>query len=334
MCKKNIQKILISAPLRLSIAGGGTDLPEFSKQYGAHIISTAISLRVTVHITNRNTHRMEEEYWYLFAKRNPGMSVQSVESPVSPGAGLGGSGSFVTCLLLAEKIIKNKLTDITPSKIGLEAYLWERELLKKPVGFQDPIAAAVGGCVEMITKPNGKITIRKRDDLSEAIDYMLKTQIIIADTLIRRTASNILTSLATHLKKSNPKDIKGIAQADEVVHILKNRDGVAFGKLLDRHWQRKRTLISEITLPKLDALIGAAKKAGASGSKVIGAGGGGFLMVSGHPKARENIENSLRAQGCKIVPLNVEQEGVRIEHFNFSNLKEETLCFSKSSMHR
>lgn len=302
----------MSAPLRLSLAGGGTDLPEYWCRNEAQILSVAVNARVFTTVRSGSKVVEETALTSLFRKRNMGFYVDSVDCAVSHGAGLGGSGAVSVCLVAIERYL-SRCTWADVVGIGLEAYRWEREILRLSVGFQDQLAAALGGCVEMVASPEGAVRAWRRDDLVDAIDEMLENQILIVETGHRRPAQVVLERLAGRLTAATPENLSRIAKVQEVETLVRIRDGEAFGTLLDRHWQGKRAMLPEATRPSFEVLIATAKKAGATGGKIIGAGGGGFLMVSGPVQARRAIEHALGEIGCPSMPLRVDRVGIRLE---------------------
>lgn len=298
----------LSAPLRLSLAGGGTDLPNYYMKSGARILAVALDSRIYVEIGDNITHQ-PSMLTDLFKSNHPSLNVQ-VRSNVSPGAGLGGSGAMATALATASIYLEK---GEMPSAIeaGLLAYYWERELLGQPTGFQDQLAAAVGGCVEMTASKSGKIKAFKRPDLLDGIHYFMENNFILIETGLRRNASLFLEKLANSYSKPNKA---GPATVEDVEQAIVNRDAEKFGILLKNHWESKCYRLPETTNPEIDFMIQTALDAGADGAKVIGAGGGGFILISAHTEKRPAVISRLDSIGCVLADFSVSDHGVRLEN--------------------
>lgn len=302
----------VKSPLRLSLAGGGTDLPEWYQHRPAHLLSVAVDMFVEVEVLpgqNDISQEPQGPLVQLFLDRNPGQSCL-VRSDCSPGAGLGGSGALAVCLVAAEAAIRGHR--LTPAGVAAEAYRWEREYLGEPVGFQDPFASALGGVVEMTADASTAPSGHRRSDMADDIDWLLEHALVIAETPIRRAASTVLGVLSnSKLMASAPADHRPAGVA-EMAEAISSRDGAAMGEVLLRHWAAKRRNLPEASSPFLDTCVETAIAAGAMGAKVIGAGGGGFLMVAGSPTCRQRVAEQLTTLGCVSRRLRVFRNGVHI----------------------
>jgi D-glycero-alpha-D-manno-heptose-7-phosphate kinase len=302
--------ITVRTPLRLSIAGGGTDLPEWYRSRPASLLSVTIDLYVRVEICEHGAGA-DDALSNLFATRNPGWRAM-VSADCSPGAGLGGSGALAVCLAAAECIVRGDTVD--PSAVAAEAYRWERSILGQPVGFQDHFSTAFGSATRMTAGPEEKPTAHVDDDLADHLDWLLDHALVISDTPTRRPASRVLAALSRSSLMRHGDDNHRPVRVDEMEVPIRARDGAALGQLLRRHWAAKRRNLPEASTDYLDECVAAALDAGATGAKVIGAGGGGFLMVSGPPVAREETKRALTEIGCTPRSVRVCRSGVHAEH--------------------
>jgi D-glycero-alpha-D-manno-heptose-7-phosphate kinase len=299
-----------SAPLRLSLAGGGTDLPEWYRAHGAHLVAVAIDLRIQVElgVQQQGTNGPLID----LARRRWGRSDLSVRCEVSAGAGLGGSGALAVALVALELAAAGRPTT-DPLAIGLEAYAWERQILGAPVGFQDHLCAAFGSCVEMWAEADGRIRARRRSDLAGGMDELLSTSILLFDTSARRSASTSLGPLSTYLGSAPPDGLDGLAKVAEVEAVLTSRDGAAFGEVLRRHWAKKAALHPQLATVAATDLIDRCRVAGATGGKLVGAGGGGFVMVAGPADRRDAVVEAGRRAGVRPLPVKVADRGAFVD---------------------
>lgn len=299
-----------SAPMRLSLAGGGTDLPAAYRRSGAHLLAVAISTRVTVEIGLDVDHQ-PSPLCDLFRSFHPKYGV-SVRSDVGPGSGLGGSGAVAAALVAASRYLTTGAMP-PPLEVGLTAFRWESELLGEPVGFQDPVAAALGGCVEMTATPDGEITAHVRPDLVAGLESLLTRNFVIVESGLRRSASQLLERLATSYENDDLSLDVGPATVEDVQQAILAADGQKFGQLLRAHWASKCRRLPGASTPEIDLIIQTALAAGADGAKAIGAGGGGYVLMSGTVENRSQVVAALARMGCRIMDFSLEMEGVRNE---------------------
>ncbi|MCL2312468.1 MAG: hypothetical protein FWC41_08295 [Firmicutes bacterium] len=295
----------VSAPLRLSLAGGGTDLPEYYLKSETKLLSVAINERINI-VCGKNIQHDSSELTNLFQQKCHGYNVK-VESNINPGNGLGGSGALAVALVAAQNHVNN--ISKSPLDIALEAYYWERNILNKSVGFQDQVASAYGGCTEMRAFPNGKIEAFKRDDLIKPLDNLLQKNLIFVETNQNRDADNLLKKLAKSFdeigtKKLNPADF------NDVENVILEENERDFGKLLKAHWENKKKRLESSTTEKIDEIINYAENQGALGAKVIGAGGGGFILLCASDKNKNNLCKKLLNSGYTIREYKVDQNGI------------------------
>ena len=302
------------APLRVPLAGGGTDLPEWYKVRGAHLLSAAIDrrLRLQVELGPQSPTQALDPLARHFLSLHPGWGLATT-CDVPPRVGLGGSGCLAVCLVAAHAAIER--LDLTPQQIGWEAYRWEREIIGSPVGFQDQIAAAVGGAVIMSASPGGEVTAAQDRPLCDALNDLFATSLVVAQTPLRHRASTHLVTLARSFGQPSSAKTFQPATVEAMRAAILARDGVAVGQLLRAHWEAKRANSPDMTNPTIDAAMDAALSAGAVGGKLMGAGGGGFLLLSGSPAVRSRIIAAVEEAGCIHHEIRCQSQGVQVmEH--------------------
>lgn len=321
--------IITKTPLRVSFAGGGTDLAAFYDQEEGLVVSSAISLSVYIAV-----HEFFERQIVLkYSKTESVNTVDEVEHPLfreclqraevggpieltsfadipSKGSGLGSSSSFAVGLIKALSAFKGQ--NIGPEHCAAEACEVEIERLGEPIGKQDQYAAAYGGLN----------TIRFRADGSVHVDPIILTRekrqvldenLIMFYTGITRSASGILAEQKQNTVNDSEKfrslqTMKGMA--GELVTSLNAGQIDAVGDLMHAGWLEKRKLAAKISNPQIDAWYEAGRAAGARGGKLLGAGGGGFLMFYCEKEKQLALREALN--DLREVPFGLETQGTRI----------------------
>lgn len=299
--------IKFSAPLRLSLAGGGTDLPEKYLESGARVMSVSLNEKITITV-GKEIENEPSPLIDLFRTKHPDYSVQ-VSSNVPAGSGLGGSGTLSVALVAADNYLSTGFIG-EPVQIGIEAYRWEREILHQPVGFQDQLVASLGGCVEMNAATTGEVEAKRREDLLKGLYTIMDNNFILIETGIHRDANEILKQLA--LSYSQKSEL-GPATFEDIEDAILKGDSEKFGLLLQNHWYAKRQRLPEATTQEIDYIIQKAIEAGAIGAKTIGAGGGGYILLCAKTGKKIPVIEKLKSLGCVIADLTLSSEGVRME---------------------
>lgn len=323
--------IITRSPLRISIGGGGTDLPSYYERHGGFLISAAINHYV--YITLNRT--FQQEIILKYSKLERVGSIAEVEHPIvrealrmtgiaetpfleitsmadiPAGTGLGSSGSFTTALLRA--LHCHNKTFIEPGQLAAQACDIEINRLKEPIGKQDQYIAAYGGVTCFEFKADGTVVAAPLK-LSEDTSYKLQDNLLLFYTGKSRTAGSILkdqndkTKVDDGVMLANLHTIKELGL--EIRRALEGDDLVRFAQLLDRHWQTKRKRSGTITDPAIDACYEYGIANGALGGKLIGAGGGGFLLFYAHDKS--SLRRAMRDKGLKEVHWNFDYEGTKV----------------------
>jgi D-glycero-alpha-D-manno-heptose-7-phosphate kinase len=319
--------IITRTPLRVSFAGGGTDLPSFYRQYGGGaVVSAAIDKYIHVLVNTKfdrsvrvaysaveNVDRFEDLKHGLVreAMRLTGVTEQleihTIADIPSEGSGLGSSSSLTVGLLNALYAYKGEVKD--PATLAEEACRIEIEILGGTLGKQDQYAAAFGGLHYFEFQPDDSVkatpiplTAKDRERLSDHLSLFY--------TGITRQAQGILKTQDARTKTNAASLERMRSLAATTRDAMLARDWARVGAILDEGWRLKRELSTGITSNDIDDAYARAKAAGAYGGKITGAGGGGFLLVVHPPERSHEISNALRPM--TRLPVRVAPEGSQI----------------------
>jgi D-glycero-alpha-D-manno-heptose-7-phosphate kinase len=322
--------IIARSPLRISLGGGGTDLPSYYREFGGFLIAAAMdkAVYVCVHRTfgtemviryskmERCQHRTEvrhpiiREALDILQINERNIDITSL-ADIPAGTGLGSSGSFGTALLKALYRYRNKI--ITPSEVAELACHIEIERLKEPIGKQDQYVAAHGGinCYEF--HPDDTVTVKPLE-LSEETLGRLEERVLLFSTGIIRQAGEILQDQDTKTRSQSREMIENLHHIKQIGYeskaVLERGDLEAYGRLLHEHWERKRQRSKLISNPDIDRWYEVARSNGAVGGKLIGAGGGGFLMF--YASDPTHLRRAMEAEGLSELRFRFDYEGTRI----------------------
>jgi D-glycero-alpha-D-manno-heptose-7-phosphate kinase len=316
--------------LRITLGGGGTDLPSYYEQHGGFLIAAAIDRYV--YITLHETFVSDLIVKYSELERVPeaaqlkhpiireafallGMSGRSLEltsmADIPAGTGLGSSGSFTTALLKALHAQKKDL--IHPAELAAEACNIELGRLTEPIGKQDQYIAAYGGLTCFKFLPDGRVEAWPLRVSEETRDN-LEDNLLLFFTGYSRSASAILKEQDQKSKQAdtgmteNLHFVKDLGQQSQ--RALESGDLPGFARLMDVHWQRKKERSGGMSNPNINEWYDLAMENGALGGKLIGAGGGGFLMFYAEDKAR--LRHVMRQNGLKEVRFRFDFEGSKL----------------------
>ena len=298
--------IICRAPLRISLGGGGTDLPSYYRDHGGFVIAGAIDkyVFITLHETFQqqiivkysklevvNTvdeiqHPIVREALKLVPVSTPHLEITSL-SDIPAGTGLGSSGSFTTALLRALHTLKR--TYISPGELAEQACHIEIDLLKEPVGKQDQYIASYGGLTCFTIGTDGRVEVSPLE-VSTTTRNDLEDNLIFFYTGVTRSASAILKDQDDRTKKSDDEMIRNLHFVKELGYASKKAmeqgDLREFASLMHVHWENKRRRSAGMSSSAIDEYYELARQHGALGGKLIGAGGGGFLMLYTEDKTR------------------------------------------------
>jgi D-glycero-alpha-D-manno-heptose-7-phosphate kinase len=322
--------IVVRSPLRISLGGGGTDLPSYYRDHTGFLIAAAIDkyVYITLHQT------FVQELIIKYSKLERVMSIEDVEHPIireslkhlavaaphleitsmadiPAGTGLGSSGSFTTALLKALHTLKKNL--IHPRELAEEACHIELNLLKEPIGKQDQYIAAYGGITCFQFSPDGTVEARPLK-IDEETLYNLEDNLLLFFTGYSRSASAILQEQD---KKSQSKDQDMIANLHFIKELgFQSKEALekghlhAFAELMNVHWEHKKKRSGSMSNDTINQWYELALRNGAIGGKMIGAGGGGFLMFYADDKVK--LRHAMREAGLHEVRFRFDFAGTQV----------------------
>jgi D-glycero-alpha-D-manno-heptose-7-phosphate kinase len=324
--------IISRAPVRISFFGGGTDYPEYFAQHGGAVLATAVnkfsyvtaspflshlfdySIRVSyrqaecVKRVDELQHNVYRECLKLCGLQKD-IELHNV-ADLPAFTGLGSSSAFTVSLLHALHSFKGEF--VTPLELAYEAIHVERDLLKDNVGCQDQTLAAVGGFNRIHFRTETDIVV-ERVPLSQARLQEFERHLFIVFTGVKRKASEVVAKQLQRVGQ-NTATLKTMrAMVDEGFDILTSRQPLKkFGELLDAAWQAKRSLDGGVSTSEIDAIYERGLKAGAWGGKLLGAGGGGFILFFAPPAKHAKLKKIFA--GHQILEVKLNASGSQIIH--------------------
>jgi D-glycero-alpha-D-manno-heptose-7-phosphate kinase len=322
--------LITRSPLRVSLGGGGTDLPSYYQNYGGFLIAAAIDKYVYITVHRRFAPELLVKYSKLelvetaaklehpilreaFASMD--MDGRSLEltsmADIPAGTGLGSSGSFTTAVLKALHAHRKHL--IHPAELAEQACDIELNKLHEPIGKQDQYIAAVGGITAFTFHRDGRVEYRPVR-ISEETLFNLEDNLLLFFTGYSRAASQILRDQKDRSQKNDLAMLENLHFTKELGHrslaALETDNLPEFARLMDEHWQRKKARTTGMSNDRINAWYDLAMKNGALGGKLIGAGGGGFLMFYAEDKTR--LRHTMREQGLQEVRFGFDFEGTKV----------------------
>jgi D-glycero-alpha-D-manno-heptose-7-phosphate kinase len=321
--------IIVRSPLRITLGGGGTDLPSYYRDHTGFLVAAAIDkyVYITVHQTfvddlivkysilervsklDDLKHPIVREAFKLVGLKAHALEITSM-ADIPAGTGLGSSGSFTTALLKALHAHRKNL--IHPRELAEQACDIEINRLGEPVGKQDQYIAAFGGVTcfdfnrdDTVTAAPARFSSEVLDNLEEGLTmfftgYTRAASVILKDQDDRSKAkdSSVIDNLH-YVKELGQRSLKALEAGD--LHL--------FGQLMDEHWQHKKKRSGAMSNPKIDGWYDLAMRNGAAGGKLIGAGGGGFLLFYADDKRR--LRHVMREAGLEEVRFRFDFEGTK-----------------------
>lgn len=324
--------ILARAPLRISLGGGGTDLPSYYTCYGGFVLSAAINKYVYIYVNRpaaddllRIKYSRYEEVTSVddiqhdlvrpalkLLNLNSSLEIVSM-ADVPAGTGLGSSGSYLVALLTALYAFKRERVPV--QALAEQACYIEIELAGHPVGKHDQYLAAFGGITCLDIKPDGKVHVSPLDISISTVEE-LRNCILLFYTGITRRSHDILEDQKQDTRSGDTTVIDSLHRTKElgyrIKETLEQADLERFGLLLDEHWQNKKRRSGKISDPNIERWYEIAKANGTLGGKIIGAGGGGFLMLYCPNSTKPRVRQALAAEGLREMPLDFDFEGAKV----------------------
>ena len=325
--------IISRTPFRISFFGGGTDYPAWYRDHGGTVLAATIDkycyltcrylppffkhrIRVVYsQIENCRTideishPAVREVLRYLQIER--GVEIHH-DGDLPARSGMGSSSAFTVGLLHALYALKGQMP--TKRQLAAESIQIEQEMIKETVGSQDQVLAAFGGFNHVTFSQDGEISVKPLTLTGERLRE-LNSHLMLFYTGIERMASNIAVSYVTEVdsKRSQLRIMKGLVE-ESLAILNTGQDITAFGALLDEGWQAKRTLSSRVSSNYVDELYAHALSNGALGGKLLGAGGGGFMLLFVPPSRQSQVKEALKK--LIFVPFHFDFSGSQIIFFD------------------
>lgn len=322
--------IIARSPLRISLGGGGTDLPSYYEEHEGFLISAAIDkyVYITLHKT------FEKEIILKYSRMEKVRKVEEIQHPIfreaikmlhmegypleicsmadiPGGTGLGSSATFTTALLKALHTAKGDI--VSTRTLAEEACEIEMVRLGEPIGKQDQYIAAYGGITCMNFRKNGYVWVDPLN-ISQETFYNLEDNLILFFTGFVHSAGNILKEQDDASREKNKDMVDNLHFVKELGRqsqkAFERGDLDAFAEIMNVHWEYKKKRSGGMSNPKIDEWYGLAMENGASGGKLIGAGGGGFLMF--YAKDKQKLRHAMGRAGLEEVRFRFEMEGTKI----------------------
>jgi D-glycero-alpha-D-manno-heptose-7-phosphate kinase len=330
--------IITRTPFRVSFFGGGTDYPAWYRERGGAVLATTIDKYC--YITCRYLPQFfEHKHRIVYSKIENVRDVSQIEHPsvravlgwrgaergleihhdgdLPARSGLGSSSSFTVGLLHALSALEGR--HITKRELAAQAIHVEQEVIREVVGSQDQVSAAHGGFNRIEFRPDESIQVDPIV-LPKARIEELQASLMLCFTGLSRNAPEIAKSKIANFASRTAELGAMQAMVDEAIGVLRDpaRPIAGFGRLLDESWQLKRRLSDKVSTPLIDDLYARARARGAVGGKILGAGGGGFLLLFAEPGAQDSIRKELA--DLVHVPMRFDYEGSKVVLYQPSGL--------------
>ena len=318
--------IFSRAPLRVSLGGGGTDLPSYYREHGGFLVSGAIDKYVYMltHTVFQRRYRMKyselEEVDEIAQIRHPilretllrhwrgnPLEIASV-ADVPAGTGMGSSGAYTVCLL--KGLAQARHTSITAGALAEAACEIEIDVLGEPVGKQDPYVAAHGGICAYTFHSDGAVDVEPLE-LEANVLRRMRDQLLLFYTGAARSASKMLADQDARSRSGDEQMLENLHHIKDLgrrsYDLLQSGDLDGYGELMHEHWEHKRRRSPGMSDEQIDRLYTLARRSGCIGGKLVGAGGGGFLLVYATRPA--DIRQAMAAAGVSELEFDFEFGG-------------------------
>ena len=321
--------IITRTPLRITLGGGGTDLPSYYERFGGFVLSAAINRYVYISINRTFT----DDYFLKYSALERVQKIEDIEHPIirealrlhpigpsielvsvadiPAGTGLGSSGTFTVGLLRA--IYAHRHQSMTVDHIASEACRIEMDVLGRPVGKQDQYAAAYGGLECLEFAPDGTVSVEPLGVSGETLDD-LQGHLCLFFTGYSRAADRILAEQRTRSSAGDPEIVNNLHVVKSIGlesrEALVQGDTYRFAALMNEHWERKRLRSSEMSNDAIDRYYGIGLENGALGGKLVGAGSGGFLLF--YAKDTDRLREAMVREGLSEVRFQFDHDGTSV----------------------
>jgi D-glycero-alpha-D-manno-heptose-7-phosphate kinase len=324
------------SPVRISFAGGGTDMPEYYEKHGGIVITSTINHFTYVIVNKRKddklqifspdfeTHSIAEKINKLRAKKGTELPVSIVKflnykkgmnlilsSDVPPRSGLGSSSSLAVNLINMISFLKG--SKISKSEMAELSHNVARNILKWPLGKQDEYIASFGGFKKIEFKKD-KVKVSSIKTSQKTLRELEKNLLLFF--VGSRTTSSILTNHINKIKSNDPKTMDSLSNVTELAHdaydSIRKSNLTGFGELLDKGWELKKKFSNNVSNPKIDKIYKSALNSGAIGGKLTGAGGGGHLLLYCEKSKQSKVIKKMESFKLKQVKFSFFNDGAKI----------------------
>jgi D-glycero-alpha-D-manno-heptose-7-phosphate kinase len=322
--------IIARSPLRVTLGGGGTDLASYYQDHGGFLIAAAIDkyVYITVHETfvddlivkysklervasaDKLEHPIFREAMCMLGIDGRALEISSM-ADIPAGTGLGSSGSFTTALLKALQTYRKQVCH--PRELAEQACHIEIDRLKEEIGKQDQYIAAFGGLTGLKFQPDGQVEARPVAVSTETL-YNLEDNLLLFFTGYSRSASSVLQDQNQRTLKHESDVVQNLTEVKDLAYqsqqALEAGDLRAFAGLLSRQWEHKKQRTPGASNPTIDAWFELGMANGALGGKLVGAGGGGFLMF--YTENQPRLRRALSGSGLREMRFRFDFEGTKV----------------------
>ena len=324
--------ILSRAPLRIPLGGGGTDLPSYYEAHGGFVLSAAINKYVYIYANRPAADRLVRVKYSRYEQVDriediqhdlvrPALELLDISSnieivsmsDVPDGTGLGSSGSYLVALLTA-------LYDLTRNRVSTQALAEtaceiEMNRAAHPVGKHDHYLAAFGGLITLDIERDGRVHVNPLE-ISTATMEELRAGTLLFYTGLRRSSTEILAEQQEQTRNGSCEVVDSLHRTREIGYRIKEaleRGHLeCYGRLLDEHWQNKKRRSTKISDNRIDRWYSVGRSAGALGGKIMGAGGGGFLMLFCRSEQKPAVRVAMSNEGLREMPFDFDFDGAKV----------------------
>jgi len=318
--------IITRTPLRITLGGGGTDLPSYYERFGGTLVAAAINKYVYITINPTFT----DDYFLKYSAIERVEAIENIEHPIirevfrlhdlppavemvsvadiPAGTGLGSSGSFTVGLLRALHAFQRN--HVTPANLAEEACHIEIDRLGQPVGKQDQFIAAFGGLTCFEFTPDGQVHVSPLMVSNETL-HDLEENLLMFFTGYSREAHQVLAEQKARSEAGDQEMVENLHYVKDLGNrsraALELGDTPTFARLMDEHWQHKKRRSGGMSNGEIDRWYKAGIDHGALGGKLVGAGGGGFLLL--YTKNHDEVRRAMAAEGLSEVHFSFDHDG-------------------------
>ena len=323
--------IITRTPFRVTLGGGGTDLPSYYSKYGGFIFSCTLNKYIYINVNRPATDNFIRVKYSLSEKVDKIENLKhdiaraclgklditnnieiSSMADIPAGSGLGSSSSYAVGLLNALHVLRREY--ISLHDLAEEACYIEMDKLKNPIGKQDQYLAAYGGFTVLKIARDGSVVVEKANISYNTIEN-LKRNLLMFYTGKNRLNKNILGEQTKSTQKNEKQVLDSLHYIKEsgykILEIVESGNITELGKMFDEHWQYKKKLAKGVSNPEFDKIYELAKQNGALGGKISGAGGGGFFTFYCENK-HDKLRSAMMSEGLRELKFDFDFEGTKI----------------------